>query len=97
MPKVDYGPRRYWTLTGKLRHRHHWVWYGWVNFRLRLVLEVEEEKDLYKPLTTLHSPANWVAKRRWRPAETTDLSHLLVDHGISVGINNRGGFYREGS
>ncbi|USN16544.1 hypothetical protein POLEWNIK_00180 [Brevundimonas phage vB_BpoS-Polewnik] len=74
-----------WELTGKTRYRHHWVWYGWVNFRLKLVLEVEEQKDVYDPIFSGHSPANWVANRRWRPASTEDLSHLSLKFGVFVG------------
>lgn len=76
---------RVWEYTGKTRHRHHWVWYGWTNFRLKLVLEVEEQRDEFRPIFSGHSPANWIAVRRWRPASTDDLSMLLVKFGVSVG------------
>jgi hypothetical protein len=54
-----------WRLTGAQRFRR--------NLFGHVVMWVEEERYVHKPVTSVRSPNNWQQERRWRRARMRDL------------------------
>ena len=54
-----------WELTGTRRCRPTWLGFA--------LVWVEERRDVYRPVLSGYSPANWITETRWRRARMRDL------------------------